>query len=95
MNSESREQTVCVSGDVTVNTVTAPLYRNYCQQLAALGTDIRVDFSGVGTADSACLSLLAAAWRQSRNGAAVSFSAIPPSVALLAELYDVQDWISS
>lgn len=95
MNTECREQTVYVGGEVTVNTVTAPLYRNYCRQLAALGNNIRVDFSGVGKADSACLSLLAAALRCRENGAAVSFSRLPAAVALLAELYEVDDWIET
>ncbi|EGY53745.1 lipid asymmetry maintenance protein MlaB [Neisseria shayeganii] len=94
MQTECREHTVYVGGEVTVNTVTAPLYRNYCRQLAALGNEVRVDFSGVVKADSACLSLLAVALRcGEKNGAAVSFHRLPAAVTLLAELYEVDDWI--
>lgn len=92
MNSETRGQTVYVSGEVTVNTVTAPLYRNYCRQLQTLAPPFQVDFSGVGKADSACLSLMIAARRRSSEAA---FTAIPASVALLAELYEVDNWTTS
>lgn len=95
MKTACREQTVYVGGEVTVNTVTAPLYRNYCRQLAALGADVRVDFAGVVKADSACLALLAAALRCRGSGASVAFQNLPAAVALLAELYEVDDWIAT
>ncbi|MDO4694125.1 MAG: STAS domain-containing protein [Eikenella sp.] len=95
MKTECRGQTVYVGGEVTVNTVTAPLYRNYCRQLAALGADVRVDFTGVDKADSACLALLAAALRCREGGASVSFQNVPAAAALLADLYEVDDWIAT
>lgn len=95
MHTECREQTVYVGGEVTVNTVTAPLYRNYCRQLADLGKNVRVDFSAVEKADSACLALLTAAWRCRAEGASVVLCGLPEAVALLAELYEVDDWIET
>ncbi|MBH5329099.1 STAS domain-containing protein [Eikenella sp. S3360] len=96
MHSECRDGTVYVSGEVTVSTVTAPLFRAYCQQLGYLKNSARptVDFSGITQADSVCISLLAAA-KRSHPEAAWSFAGIPAGVAALAELYEVGDWISS
>ncbi|OAM26364.1 MULTISPECIES: lipid asymmetry maintenance protein MlaB [Eikenella] len=96
MHSECRDGAVYVSGDVTVSTVTAPLFRAYCQQLGYLKNSSRptVDFSGVGQADSVCISLLAAA-KRSLPEADWAFPGIPAGVAELAKLYEVGDWIPS
>lgn len=94
MQSECRGQTVYVSGEITVTTVTAVLYRAYCQQLDRLPeNNIAIDFSGVTRADSVCISLLAAA-KRCRPQAAWSFYGIPASVGALAKLYEVGDWIA-
>ena len=96
MHSECRDETVYLSGEVTVSTVTAPLFRAYCQQLGYLKNSPApaIDFSGVSQADSVCISLMAAA-KRSRSEAAWAFRGLPAGVAALAELYEVGGWITS
>ena len=96
MHSECRDETVYLSGEVTVSTVTAPLFRAYCQQLGYLKNSpaLAIDFSGVSQADSVCISLMAAA-KRSRPEAAWGFRGLPAGVAALAELYEVGGWITS
>ena len=96
MHSECRDETVYLSGEVTVSTVTAPLFRAYCQQLGYLKNSPApaIDFSGVSQADSVCISLMATANR-SRPEAAWVFRGLPAGVAALAELYEVGGWITS
>ena len=96
MHSECRDETVYLSGEVTVSTVTAPLFRAYCQQLGYLKNSPApaIDFSGVSQADSVCISLMAAA-KRSHPEAAWVFRGLPAGVAALAELYEVGGWITS
>ena len=111
MHSECRNGVVYVSGEVTVSTVTAPLFRAYCQQLGYLKTS-EVSFAETGEADTAATASptvdfsgvtradsvcisLLAAAKRSRPQAAWSFIGIPAGVAALAQLYEVGDWITS
>ena len=96
MHSECRDETVYLSGEVTVSTVTAPLFRAYCQQLGYLKNSPApaIDFSGVNQADSVCISLMAAA-KRSRPETDWVFRGLPAGVAALAELYEVGGWITS
>ena len=96
MHSECRDETVYLSGEVTVSTVTAPLFRAYCQQLGYLKNSPApaIDFSGVNQADSVCISLMAAT-KRSRPEADWVFRGLPAGVAALAELYEVGGWITS
>ena len=96
MHSECRDETVYLSGEVTVATVTAPLFHAYCQQLGYLKNSPApaIDFSGVSQADSVCISLMAIA-KRSRPEATWVFRGLPAGVAALAELYEVGGWITS
>ena len=51
-----------------------------------------VDFSGVERADSACLALILQALRQSGQSS-LHIQALPESVQLLAQLYEVEKWL--
>lgn len=89
MNTEIRESVLLLGGDVTVTTVSAAAYRQFRQACGNPQVQ-ELDLSGVARADSACLSLLLAAVRQNPG---MAVSAVPPSVAALAELYEIQEWI--
>lgn len=81
-----------LSGDVRSTTVTTAAYRQFRQACANPQIDT-IDLSGITRADSVCLSLLLSAVR--RNGSKPTILNMPPSVAALAELYDIQEWISA
>lgn len=51
-----------------------------------------VDLSGVGRADSACVSLLLDALR--RPDGKIILQGIPESVRTLSELYEIKDWLN-
>ncbi|MDO4878455.1 MAG: STAS domain-containing protein [Neisseria sp.] len=90
MNSEIRDGVLHLSGDITVKTVQADTCRRFAQDC---GGDISaVDLSGVGRADSACLSLLLSLLR--RKGRSPELRNLPPSVNALAELYEIRDWFA-
>ncbi|WP_107688941.1 STAS domain-containing protein [Neisseria wadsworthii] len=89
MNTEIRENVLLLSGEVTVTTVTAATFRQFRQACASPKIET-LDLSGVTRADSACLSLLLSAVRREPKPAIRS---IPKSVASLAELYEIQEWI--
>ena len=63
MQTEIRNGTLYISGDVTVKTLTASAFARYEQQCRLKETD-SIDFSQVGKADSACVSLLLNALRR-------------------------------
>ena len=63
MQTEIRNGTLYISGDVTVKTLTASAFARYEQQCCLKETD-SIDFSQVGKADSACVSLLLNALRR-------------------------------
>ncbi|MDO4641925.1 MAG: STAS domain-containing protein [Neisseria sp.] len=90
MKTEIRESVLLLSGEVRVTTVTNAAYRQFRQACENPQVNT-IDLSGVTRADSACLSLLLAAVRRKEGQPAIR--SIPPSVAALAELYDIQEWI--
>lgn len=90
MESEVRGGVLYVSGNVTVKTVTQAVYSRFEQQ-CRLKETAAVDFSGVNRADSACVSLLLTALRV--KPAAPALCGIPASVAALAELYEINEWV--
>lgn len=91
MQSRLDNGVLAVSGDVTVKTLTPAAYREFEQ--ACRQNPAAVDWSGVGRADSACVSLLLTALRtaspqpQWRN--------LPGAVEDLAGLYEIRHWIHS
>lgn len=91
MRSEVREQCVYVAGDVSVQTLNSGAYHEFLQQ-CRLPNIQTVDFSGVERADSACLALILQALRQSGQSS-LHIQALPESVQLLAQLYEVEEWL--
>lgn len=91
MESEIRGSVLYVKGEVTVKTVTPAAYGRFEQQCRLNGTHT-VDFSEVGRADSACVSLLLTALRAQPS--AVTFQGLPDSVQALAELYEIKEWVN-
>lgn len=91
MKSEVRDGVLHVGGSATVKTVTQAVYSRFEQQ-CRLKETAAVDFSGVDRADSACVSLLLAALRAKPG--ALSLRGIPASVAALAELYEINEWVN-
>ena len=91
MQTEIRNGTLYISGDVTVKTLTASAFARYEQQCRLKETD-SIDFSQVGKADSACVSLLLDALR--RPDGKISLQGIPESVSTLSELYEIEDWLN-
>ena len=89
MNSETRDGTLYLSGDITVKTVTAAAFVGFGRQCRL--KDIR-DLAEVGRADSACVSLLLTALRA--NGS-LEIRNLPQSVQALAELYEIREWVHS
>ncbi len=81
-----------LSGDITVNTVTEAGLRQFRQAFKSGGQLGRMDFSAVGRADSACLSLLLTARRLNPS---IKAQAVPASVWALAELYEIRDWMEA
>ena len=91
MNSETRDGTLYLSGDITVKTVTAAAFAGFWRQCRL--KDIRIlDLAEVGRADSACVSLLLTALRA--NGS-LEIRNLPQSVQALAELYEIREWVHS
>ena len=91
MQTEIRNGTLYISGDVTVKTLTASAFARYEQQCCLKDTRA-VDLSGVGRADSACVSLLLDALR--RPDGKITLQGIPESVRTLSELYEIKDWLN-
>ena len=91
MNSETRDGTLYLSGDITVKTVTTSAFAGFGRQCRL--KDIRIlDLVEVGRADSACVSLLLTALRA--NGS-LEIRNLPQSVQALAELYEIREWVHS
>ena len=91
MNLDTREPTLFLSGDITVKSIDSAAYRQFEQACtpAAIQT---LDLEGVGAADSACISLLLAGLRI-KNGH-LTLTNLPASVSALAELYEINEWMS-
>lgn len=91
MKTEVRENVLYLAGDVTVKTVTPAAYARFEKQCRLKETAV-LDLSGVGRADSACVSLLLAAMRA--KPAAPALRGIPAPVDALAGLYEIKEWVN-
>ncbi|MDO5059595.1 MAG: STAS domain-containing protein [Neisseria sp.] len=88
MNSELKNGTLYLSGDITVKTLNE---RNAAQCRALLGESVHtVDLGGVTRADSACLSLILSLKRQQGR---LKTANLPAAVPALAELYEIREWL--
>lgn len=92
MHTELNNGTLHISGDVTVKTLTAAAFTRFRQQCRLKDTRA-VDLSGVGRADSACVSLLLEILRRRKDS--IGLTGIPESVRALSELYEIKDWLKS
>lgn len=91
MQIRTENHTVYISGEVSVQTLTAALHRQFEQQCRQPEIN-QLDFGGVQKADSACLSCLLSAQRI-RSGS-LKIIGLPQSVQDLAQLYET-DWIKA
>ena len=92
MHTEFNNETLRVSGDITVKTLTGETFERFQQQCRLNGI-VAVDFSGVNHADSACVSLLLEILRRRKDS--IRLTGIPESVRALSELYEIKDWLKS
>ena len=86
MHTEFNNETLRVSGDITVKTLTGEAFERFQQQCRLNGI-IAVDFSG------ACVSLLLEILRRRKDS--IRLTGIPESVRALSELYEIKDWLKS
>ncbi|OSI10452.1 STAS domain-containing protein [Neisseria zoodegmatis] len=91
MQSEVRDGVLYVKGEVTVKTITPANYARFEQQ-CRLNETHTVDLSEVSRADSSCVSLLLTALRLKPSS--VALRGLPDSVAALAELYEIKEWVA-
>ena len=93
MQSEIRDNIVYVAGEVSVQTVNQAALAQFTQQCRQPEIHA-IDFSQITRADSACLSLLLTALRQREQGS-LKIHNLPPSVRDLAQLYEIEEWITA
>ena len=93
MQSEIRENIVYVAGEVSVQTVDKTTLAQFVQQCGQPEIHA-IDCSQITRADSACLSLLLTALRQREQGS-LKIHNLPPSVRDLAQLYEIEEWITA
>ena len=93
MQSEIRDNTVYVQGEVSVQTVDKTTLAQFAQQCGQPEIHA-IDCSQITRADSACLSLLLTALRQREQGS-LKIHNLPPSVRDLAQLYEIEEWITA
>jgi len=91
MQIEIRDGILLLGGDITVSTLNDSDLQRF-ERACADTAVTQIDLSGIGRADSACLALLLIARRRQPP---VSFLQLPASVRALAELYEINDWIST
>ena len=91
MQIETRYGVLLLGGDITVRTLNDSDLRQF-ERVCADAAVTQLDLSGVERADSACLALLLIAQRREQP---LSFLSVPASVRALAELYEINDWIST
>lgn len=91
MNTEIRDGVLHLSGDITVKTLSEAAYRRFEQQCRLKDT-AALDLSGVGRADSACVSLLLTAFRLKNQ--TLELRRVPESVRALADLYEIKEWVT-
>ena len=93
MQSEIRENIVYVAGEVSVQTINQAALAQFTQQCRQ--PEIHAtDLSQITRADSACLSLLLTALRQKTQGS-LKIHNPPASVRDLAQLYEIEEWITA
>ena len=93
MQSEIRDNIVYVQGEVSVQTVDKTTLAQFARQCGQ--SEIHaIDCSQITRADSACLSLLLTALRQREQGS-LKIHNLPPSVRDLAQLYEIEEWITA
>ena len=93
MQSEIRDNIVYVQGEVSVQTVDKTTLAQFAQQCGQPEIHA-IDCSQITRADSACLSLLLTALRQREQGS-LKIHNLPPSVRDLAQLYEIEEWITA
>ena len=93
MQSEIRDNIVYVAGEVSVQTVDKTTLAQFAQQCGQPEIHA-IDCSQITRADSACLSLLLTALRQREQGS-LKIHNLPPSVRDLAQLYEIEEWITA
>ena len=93
MQSEIRDNTVYVQGEVSVQTVNRAALAQFAQQCRQPEIHA-IDLSQISRADSACLSLLLTDLRQRTQGS-LKIHNLPPSVRDLAQLYEIEEWITA
>lgn len=93
MQSEIRDNIVYVAGEVSVQTVDKTTLAQFAQQCGQPEIHA-IDCSQITRVDSACLSLLLTALRQREQGS-LKIHNLPPSVRDLAQLYEIEEWITA
>lgn len=93
MQSEIRDNIVYVQGEVGVQTVDKTTLAQFARQCGQPEIHA-IDCSQITRADSACLSLLLTALRQREQGS-LKIHNLPPSVRDLAQLYEIEEWITA
>ena len=93
MQSAIRDNIVYVQGEVSVQTVDKTTLAQFAQQCGQPEIHA-IDLSQITRADSACLSLLLTALRQREQGS-LKIHNLPPSVRDLAQLYEIEEWITA
>lgn len=93
MQSEIRDNTAYVQGEVSVQTVNQAALAQFARQCGQPEIHA-IDCSQITRADSACLSLLLTALRQREQGS-LKIHNLPPSVRDLAQLYEIEEWITA
>ena len=93
MQSAIRDNIVYVQGEVSVQTVDKTTLAQFVQQCGQPEIHA-MDCSQITRADSACLSLLLTALRQREQGS-LKIHNLPPSVRDLAQLYEIEEWITA
>lgn len=93
MQSEIRDNIVYVQSEVSVQTVDKTTLAQFAQQCGQPEVHA-IDCSQITRADSACLSLLLTALRQREQGS-LKIHNLPPSVRDLAQLYEIEEWITA
>lgn len=89
MKSEIRNVGIYVSGEISVRSMNTAVYQKFTQEVQNENIQY-VDFSGITRADSTCLSLLLILQKHSTR---LTIKHLPKTVAHLAALYEVQDWL--
>ena len=93
MQSAIRDNIVYVQGEVSVQTVDKTTLAQFARQCGQPEIHA-IDCSQITRADSACLSLLLTALRQREQGS-LKIHNLPPSVRDLAQLYEIEEWITA